>query len=110
MKKVLLILVLILMLCGCDNIENDVYDIMKEKEHIIIDVRTEEEYEDSHIKDAINIPYDELDEEIDLDLDKVIFVYCKSGGRSKVAFNILKDLGYTVYDLGSISSIDLPKE
>jgi len=110
MKKVLLILVFSLMLCGCNDKEKDVYDIMNEQEHIIIDVRTKEEYRESHIKDAINIPYDQIDEDIDMDKDKVIFVYCKSGGRSEVAFNTLTDLGYTVYDLGAFSSIDLPKE
>ena len=110
MKKVLLVLSLCLMLCGCNNKEKDVYDIMKENEYIIIDVRTEEEYQDLHIEDAINITYDEIDEDIDLDKDKIIFVYCKSGGRSEIAFKTLTDLGYTVYDLGAFSNIDLPKE
>ena len=110
MKKVLLILVFSLMLCGCNDKEKDVYAIMNEQEHIIIDVRTKEEYREYHIKEAINIPYDEIDEDIDIDKDKVIFVYCKSGGRSEVAFNTLTDLGYTVYDLGAFSSIELPKE
>lgn len=110
MKKILLILVLCLILCGCNKNEKDVYEIMKEKEYIIIDVRTKEEYEKSHIKESINIPYDEIDKEISLDKEKVIFVYCKSGRRSEVAFNTLTNLGYIVYDLGAFSSIDLPKE
>lgn len=82
---------------------------MKENEHIIIDVRTKEEYGESHIKGAINIPYDKIDES-NLDKDKIIFVYCASGTRSKVAFNTLIESGYTVYDLGSFSQIDLPEE
>ena len=110
MKKVLLILVMILVLCGCNNKEKSVYDIMKENEHIIVDVRTKEEYEELHIKDAINIPYDEIDEYVDLDKEKIIFVYCRSGRRSEIAFQTLTKLGYKVYDMGGISEIDLPKE
>lgn len=109
-NKILIILSLILLICGCNNKENSVYEIMEENEHIIIDVRTEEEYQELHVEDSINIPYDEIDKGINLDKDKIIFVYCKSGGRSKIAFNTLTDLGYTVYDLGEFSSIDLPKE
>ena len=54
----------------------------------------------------------ELDDEIDdkISKNKVIFVYCKSGNRSKIAFNTLKNLGYEVYDLGAFTEIDLPKE
>lgn len=110
MKKVILVLSLCLVLCGCSNKEKDVYEIMEDNEYIIVDVRTEEEYEELHIKDSINIPYDEIDNDVDLDKSKIIFVYCKSGRRSEIAFNTLIDLGYTVYDLGAFSKIDLPKE
>ena len=112
MKKVLLVLVLCLIIGGCGNSskENDLEKIMKEKEYIIVDVRTKEEYEQLHVKGSINIPYDEIDESIDLDKDKNIFVYCKSGSRSSIAYNTLDRLGYNVYDLGGISEIDLPKE
>lgn len=110
MKKILIILSLLL-LCGCNSSNTeDVYKIMNENDHIIVDVRTEEEYEDGHVIGALNIPYDEIDENSNLDKEKIIFVYCKSGGRSEVAFNTLTALGYTVYDLGAFSEIDLPKE
>lgn len=110
MKKIILIIFLSLIICGCNSSteDNSVENIMKENEHIIIDVRTKEEYEESHIKGSINIPYDELDES--LDKNRIIFVYCKSGGRSSIAYNTLTNLGYTVYDLGAFSEIDLPKE
>ena len=112
MKKVLGILVLCLIICGCGNSskENDLEKIMKEKEYIIVDVRTKEEYDQLHVKGSINIPYDQIDENVDLDKDKNIFVYCKSGNRSSIAYNTLDSLGYNVYDLGGISEIDLPKE
>ena len=39
-----------------------------------------------------------------------VFVYCKSGNRSSIAYKTLKEMGYKVYDLGSINNVDLPKE
>lgn len=107
------------MLCGCDNKEefinkqinkDEIKDIMINSEYVIIDVRTEEEYNIGHLVDSINIPYDEIDKNIDIDKDRIIFVYCKSGNRSSIAFNMLKGLGYTVYDLGAYNDIELPKE
>ena len=112
MRKFLTILVLCFIACGCTNSnkETELKKLMKEKEYIIIDVRTKEEYEDSHIVGSINIPYDEIDENITLDKNKNIFVYCKSGNRSAIAYKTLNSLGYTVYDLGAFSSINLSKE
>ena len=112
MKKILLLIVFSFILYGCGNTNNmiDIKKIMDEKEYIIIDVRTEEEYRASHITGALNIPYDQINEKTKLDFDKVIFVYCKSGNRSKIAFDKLVSLGYEVYDLGAFSKIDLPKE
>ena len=111
MRKILVILILVIMLCGCksNSSNNDIEKIMKENEYVIIDVRTKEEYDKEHIKDAINISYDEINDS-NLDKNKVIFVYCMSGNRSKMAYDILTSLGYKVYDLGAISDIDLPKE
>ena len=110
MKKILIVFLCIL-LCGCSNErESDIEKIMKEKEYVIIDVRTKEEYDESHVVNSINIPYDEIDSKIDIDKDKIIFVYCKSGRRSSIAYDTLKSLGYTVYDLGAYDKIDLEKE
>lgn len=109
MKKILIVL-LVLVLCGCGKeTKKDVYQIMKENEHIIIDVRTKEEYEQSHVVGAINIPYDEINKDINLDKNKIIFVYCKSGNRSNIAYANLTHLGYTVYDLGAFSNVKLEK-
>lgn len=111
MKKIIL-LAMGLMLCGCSgsSSEVDIKQIMEENDYVIIDVRTKEEYEESHVTEAINIPHDEIDENIDISKDEVIFVYCRSGNRSAIAYNTLTDLGYTVYDLGAFDTIDLPKE
>ena len=117
-KKIAIILLLTISLFGCSVKEEnkdmktnlDYKEIMKEKEYIIIDVRTKEEYTESHIKSSINIPYDEINKDSNIDKDKVVFVYCRSGVRSKKANDTLKNLGYEVYDLGAFNSIDLEKE
>lgn len=110
MKKILIVFLCIL-LCGCSNEkESDIEKIMRENEYVIIDVRTKEEYDESHVINSLNIPYDEIDAKIDIDKDKIIFVYCKSGRRSSIAYDTLKSLGYTVYDLGAYDKIDLEKE
>ena len=71
----------------------------------IIDVRTPGEYQGGHLPGAINIPVDNLANDIREDMDQVIVVYCKSGRRSKAASEILEDLGYqVVLDGGGISS------
>ncbi len=111
MKKILLFLIIGTFLAGCNKKVNELSykDLMKEKDYIIVDVRTEEEFRESHIKDAINISYEKIDGS-ELDKNKNIFVYCRSGKRSKIAFEKLKNLGYEVYDLGAFAEIDLPKE
>lgn len=112
MKKNLIIVVLILSLTlyGCTSNKFDLETVMKENEYVIVDVRTKEEYDESHLQEAINIPYDEIDENTQLEKEKVILVYCRSGNRSSIAYDTLTELGYTVYDLGAFSEIDLPKE
>lgn len=110
MRKVLIMLVLSLLLTGCNDLNNNFETIMKENEYIIIDVRTEDEYNESHLVGSINIPYDEIDQNTNLDKEKLIFVYCKSGNRSSIALKNLSNLGYNVYNLGSYSEIDMPKE
>jgi len=111
MKK-FLIVILVLFLTGCSDINKkvDIEAIMDENEYIIIDVRTKNEYDEAHIVGSINVPYDEIDKDINIDKEIVIFVYCRSGARSSIAFNTLTNLGYTVYDLGAFDGIDLPKE
>ncbi len=78
-------------------------------EGIVIDVRTNLEYETGHILDSINIPVQDIDEVVDFVKDKKenIFIYCKSGVRSLEAAEILISLGYVnVFDLGGINDYD----
>lgn len=112
MKKIILIIIAIL-LCGCSSqflSNEELNEIIKKDNYIIIDVRTKEEYNELHVKDSINIPYDEINKETKLDKNKTILVYCKSGKRSDTAYQTLNSLGYEVYDLGSIDNIKLEKE
>lgn len=80
--------------------------------YIILDVRTQAEYDQGHIPGAIVIPDTEVKdraEEMLPDKDQLILVYCRSGRRSKNAAQILAELGYTnIREFGGI--IDWPYE
>lgn len=77
--------------------------IENEKEAIIIDVRTPEEYAKGHLENAQNINWNNGDFEQKVATykkDTPLFVYCMSGGRSASAAEKLRSLGYTkVYEL-----------
>ncbi len=112
MKKIIIVsLLLLLIVTGCQTQEEDeISKVLKENNYIVVDVRTKEEYDTGHVKNAINIPYDEINEETELDKSKTILVYCKSGKRSKIAYQTLTQLGYTVLDLGAYETVPLEKE
>lgn len=78
---------------------NDIVQIMDENEnYIILDVRTQAEYNQGHIPNAICIPNETIDENVVNklpDKNQMILVYCRSGNRSKQAAEKLKKLGYT---------------
>lgn len=82
------------------------------KDYIIIDARTEEEFNQGYIKGAILIPEYEIANRAQKELpdkDALILVYCRSGRRSKIASEELVKLGYTnVKEFGGI--IDWPYE
>ena len=82
------------------------------EEHIILDTREQDEFDEGHIPGAILIPYTEIEnkaEEMLPDKDKLILVYCRSGRRSKIAAESLAKIGYTnVKEFGGI--IDWPYE
>ncbi|MBV1888213.1 MAG: rhodanese-like domain-containing protein [Urechidicola sp.] len=69
----------------------------------LIDVRTPEEYSEGYIKHATNINFYEdnfMELMAELAKDEVLYIYCKSGGRSGKAAEKLKEAGFTkVYDL-----------
>lgn len=75
---------------------------------VLLDVRTQEEYDEKHIPGSILIPVDVLGKEAAerlKDRNAMIFVYCRSGRRSAIAAETLSGLGYTdVYDMGGINN------
>lgn len=77
-----------------------------ESNFIILDVRTEEEFAEGHIENAILIPDYEITtkaQEVLKDKTQLILVYCRSGRRSKLAAEALVNLGYTnVKEFGGI--------
>lgn len=79
---------------------------------VILDVRTQEEYDQGHIDGAIRLEANDFEEEAGTllpDKDAEILIYCRSGNRSRTASEILLSMGYTkVYDFGGI--IDWPYE
>ena len=126
MKKLILLLLAVMMLTACgqdkENDQGAVYvnitaeeakQIMDSQEgYIILDVRTQEEYDQGHIPGAIMISHEEIAEkaeEVLTDKDQLILVYCRSGRRSKIAAEALVELGYTnIKEFGGIS--DWPYE
>lgn len=111
MKRTIALLLATFLLVGCNNSsETKLQRIIDEGNYVIVDVRTKEEYDGGHAVDAESIPYDEIDENVDLDESKTILVYCQSGRRSAIAAESLKKLGYDVYDMGAYDSVPLEKE
>lgn len=126
MKKLMILLLAVLLLTACgqekENDQGAVYvnitaeeakQIMDSEEgYIILDVRTQEEYDQGHIPGAIVISHEEIAEkaeEVLTDKEQLILVYCRSGRRSKIAAEALVELGYTnIKEFGGI--IDWPYE
>ena len=117
-----LVFLLALSGCGAAEKEGSVYmninpkkakEMMENSEEfVLLDVRSEEEFSEGHIPGAMVIPHEEILKRADAELpekDVPVFVYCRSGRRSKIAAEALVSLGYSeVYEFGGI--IDWPYE
>ena len=127
MKKIIIsaiLMILTLTISACSSSENKTAEYKKispekvkqmidsKQEMIILDVRTQEEFLESRINNAILIPDYEIKEKAEkilTDKNATIIVYCRSGRRSKTAAKELLNMGYTeVHDMGGI--IDWPFE
>ena len=78
---------------------------------ILLDVRTQEEYDDGHIPGAVCLPSDMIEEGMPFSFDKdaEILLYCHYDKRSAEAASRLRAMGYTnVSDIGCI--LDWPYE
>ena len=114
-----IIIILLLPLAGCisredpgnGSVDYKVPDALQglveeqDKDYLLIDVRTAEEYASGHIPTSVNIPYDVIADMIPVtDKEALIIVYCRSGNRSGQAARTLRSLGYTnVQDFGAVS-------
>ena len=72
---------------------------------VVIDVRSPEEFRGGHVPNAVNIPLGELRESLPRrvkDKSQVLLLHCLSGGRSGIAKQQIKGMGYqNVFNLGS---------
>lgn len=132
LKRIILlllsILIVMLALIGCSNNKeenikagekqmiNNSYEQISQEEakaimdnesnYIIVDAREQNEFDEGHIKDAIVIPYTEIEakaKDMLPNKEQLILVYCRSGRRSKIAAQSLADMGYTnVKEFGGI--------
>ena len=76
----------------------DKFEINKASNPILIDVRTDSEWNEGFIETAIHIPLGRILEEIEsltADKEQMIYLYCRSGNRSGKAQKALQRLGYT---------------
>lgn len=72
--------------------------IQKSNDKLILDVRSKEEFDKSHIKDAININYDNIKDNLgDIQgyKDEPVLIYCNTGNKSEKAAKILSKNGFT---------------
>ena len=73
---------------------------------VLLDVRTPQEYREGHIPGSSNVPLQQLDKITSIveNKDTVLFVYCRSGARSRQAAELLQHMGYTrVRNIGGIA-------
>ena len=82
---------------------------------VIVDVRRDDEYKAGHIPGALLLTLEKITKEsaakVLPDKSQMIFIYCRSGRRSKIAANKLLDLGYTnLIEFGGILDYTGPVE
>ena len=113
--KVLASVAMALALIGCNSVAQTItareaFDLVQDnegnREFVIVDVRTPDEFADGHLENAINIDFnagsfkDNLNQ---LDKSNAYLIYCRSGNRSAQALATMNDLGFSdVHDMGGI--------
>lgn len=87
------------------DINRDVAQYRQTQGALLLDVRGTDEYAEGHIPGSVNIPLQVLPTKKGLpeDMDTPIFVYCRSGGRSRRAAAFLEKIGYeNVKNIGGL--------
>ena len=75
----------------------DKLEVTQTSNPILIDVRTDAEWNDGYIETAIHIPLDRILQKIELateNKEQIIYLYCRSGNRSDKAEKALQSIGY----------------
>lgn len=79
---------------------------------VLIDVRSQDEYDAGHIPGAVSVPYEEIPNKIPAmfpNKEVKLFVNCSNGFRSRIASITLGRMGYlNVFDIGSIRDWNYP--
>tara|TARA_R110002020_G_scaffold472564_1_gene700832 strand:- start:7855 stop:8118 length:264 start_codon:yes stop_codon:yes gene_type:complete len=72
-------------------------------DRIFLDVRSATEFLDNGLKNSVNIPHTEIIDRLEeINKDKKVLVYCRSGRRSKLATTILISAGFDAEDIGTV--------
>lgn len=67
---------------------------------ILIDLRDSKDYLKGHLPEAVNVPFDKLEDILKkIKINKKVFLYCETGSHSMLAARILSSKGYRVYNL-----------
>ena len=123
MKKIIVLLICCFILTGCigtvkkhnsekgtiKTITCEEKDNLLKEGAVLVDVRNEDEYEEYHLDNSVNVPLSRISEITNyitsLPKDGNIIVYCKTGKRSTEAANKLINMGYKyIYNLGAITN------
>lgn len=87
---------------------NSIKEIIKNPATVIVDVRSPWEFDTGHVTGAKNIPLEEVMYKVKelKEIQRPIVLYCRSGNRSGMAVNILKQIGLTeVYNGGGLGDM-----
>jgi phage shock protein E len=108
-KKIVCVLIFLLSLgvfSACSKVSDE--ELAKAHEAVangavIVDVRTPQEFQQKHVKGAINLPVEEILQGHlkKLPKGKEIVVYCRTGSRSSVSAKVLREKGWSVYDVAT---------
>jgi len=108
MKKIIYLLLLTLSMSfftGCSKVDDETLRAAHsavESGAVIIDVRTPKEFAGGHVAQAVNIPVEELAKSVArVPQNKTLVVYCASGNRSAHATALLRQKGWTVFDVAT---------
>lgn len=88
---------------GAPSIEEGLEKMKEVPNAVLLDVRSEQEYQDGHLEGSINIPINKI-AGINFSKDTPLFVYCLSGARAGRAVAFLQKTGYEAVNIGGISN------